>query len=560
MESGADLVLHNAKVLTVDGKFSIAQAVAVKDGLILAVGSDAEVLAAAGPGTKKVDLAGASVMPGLCDGHAHMDREGLKSIYPSLAGARSIADIQERIRAEVKKAKPGEWIVTMPVGDPPYYQNVPGLLAEKRMPTRGELDAVSPDNPVYIRGIWGYWNRPPIFSAANSLALKLARVTRDTPAPYEGVTIEKDAQGEPTGVFSENDYVPTLEFSLMKCVPRFDHAMRVKALSQSMRIYNAAGTTSVYEGHGIAPEVLAAYRELNVRGALTVRSRLVASPTPGRDVVEDYREQLAGWPVSPTGHGHGDAMLGVDGIFIQGGGHPDIARLLKSQVPYTGWGAYYYESLSPERFRDTAFAAARNGIRVNTITPFQKALDDALQVFSEVDREVPLASRRWLISHIGMARPDNIEAMRKLGIVSTAIVAQRLWKDGVASVSRLAPEARSGYSPYRSLVEAGIPLVLASDNVPPRPFFMIWSAVSRADQSGERVVPEQRLTREQALRAMTIDGARLTFEEGVRGSIEKGKQADLVVIREDYLSMPEDDIRDIQPLMTIVGGKVVFES
>jgi predicted amidohydrolase YtcJ len=560
VESGADLVLHNGKVLTVDGRFSVAQAVAVRDGVIVAVGTDEQVLAAAGPRTRKIDLAGATAMPGLCDGHAHMDREGLKTVYPSLAGARSIADIQERIRSEVKKAKPGEWVVTMPVGDPPYYQNVPGILKEQRLPDRCDLDAVSPDNPVYVRGIWGYWGRPPIHSIANSRALQVAGITRDTPPPYDGVTIHKDTSGEPTGVFSENDFVPTLEFSLMRCVPRFDHAMRVKALQESMRRYNAAGTTSTYEGHGIAPEVIRAYRELRARDALTVRSHLVASPTPGLDVADDYREQVGSWPASDTGHGRGDAMLRIDGIFIQGGGNPDIARLLKSQLPYTGWGAYYYEALAPERFRDIAFSAARNGIRVNTIAPSQQAVDEALGVFAEVDRELPLAGRRWLISHMGPMRKDNIETMRRLGLVSTVITAQTVWKNGAAALGRLPAAAHEYYAPYRSIVDAGIPLVLASDNVPPRPFFMMWSAVARAGQAGEPVVPGQKLTREQALRSMTMDGARLSFEEDRKGSIEKGKYADFVVIREDYLSMPEDDIRDIQPIMTIVGGKVVHES
>src|SRR6185369_7546 len=138
------------------------------------------------------------------------------------------------------------------------YQDVPGMLAEKRLPTRHDLDCVSPDNPVYIRGIGGYWNHPPIHSIANSAALRVAEITRDTQPPHAGVTLEKDAAGEPTGVFVENEFVPTLEFTLLKCVPRFDLAMRVSALRDSMRRYNAAGTTSIYEGHGIADETVAA--------------------------------------------------------------------------------------------------------------------------------------------------------------------------------------------------------------------------------------------------------------------------------------------------------------
>ena len=536
----------------------MVQSVAVRDGIILAVGADAEILKTAGPQTRVIDLAGKTVVPGLYDGHAHMDREGLKTLYPSLAGARSIADILDRVAAEVKKAKPGEWIVTMPVGDPPYYLDVPGNLAEKRLPDRWELDSVSPDNPVYIRGIWGYWGKPPIFSIANSHALRLAGITRDTPPPYDGVTIFKDATGEPTGVFSESDFVPTLEFSLMKDVPRFDHAMRVKGLEESQRRYNAAGTTSTYEGHGIADETVRAYRELHSRGELTVRSHLVFSPTPGAYVAADIEEKKLGWSPAATGRGFGDAMLRIDGIFIQAGGNPGIARILKAALPYTGWGAYNYEALTPERFREIAFTAARAGIRVNTIAPYQKAVDDVLAVFEEVNREVPLSGKRWLISHMGPMKPANIETIKRLDMAVTVISAQTVWKNGLMSRAQLAENLREHYAPYRSIIDAGVPLVLASDNVPPRPFFIMWSAISRRSQTGEVVGAVQKLAREQALRAMTINGAWLSFEEKQKGSIEPGKYADMVVIREDYLSIPEDQIMDIAPVMTMVGGRMVF--
>src|SRR5215475_5105482 len=172
----ADFILKNAKVITVDANFSIGQAIAVARERILAVGDDAAMAAHAAPATRIIDLKGKCVIPGLIDGHAHMDREGLKSIYPSLGPVRSIQDIQARIADLVRKTKPGEWIVTMPIGDPPYYFNVPELLAEKRWPTRQDLDVAAPNNPVFIRSIWGFWRHTlPLVSCANTEALKAGR-------------------------------------------------------------------------------------------------------------------------------------------------------------------------------------------------------------------------------------------------------------------------------------------------------------------------------------------------------------------------------------------------
>ena len=152
-----DLIAHNGKIITVDGAFSISDAIAVRGERVAGIGGGADMLAAADGETRIIDLAGRTVVPGLFDGHAHMDREGLKEIYPSLGGARSIDDILEIIEGLVAQAAPGEWISTMPIGDPPDYLGMPGLLADGRFPNARDLDKVAPDNPVYIRPIWGYW-------------------------------------------------------------------------------------------------------------------------------------------------------------------------------------------------------------------------------------------------------------------------------------------------------------------------------------------------------------------------------------------------------------------
>ena len=275
-----DTIFHNAKIITVDHSDSIQQAIAVSGNRIEAVGLDKDILPLAGPGTQVMDLRGRTLIPGIIDTHAHMDREGLKSLFPSLAGVASIPDILEVIRREVAARAPGEWVVTMLIGDPPNFSEVPGRLAEGRYPTRWELDQVSPDNPVYIRGIWTPWNVPPSVAIANSCALKLAGIDRSTPNPDESVSVEHDSSGEPTGVIIDSNCFPTVEFNLMRVVPRFIHSQMVDALKESMRLYNSVGTTGVYEGHGIAPEVMKVYKEAWDMGDMTVRSHLVLIPNP----------------------------------------------------------------------------------------------------------------------------------------------------------------------------------------------------------------------------------------------------------------------------------------
>jgi predicted amidohydrolase YtcJ len=170
----ADIILKSGKIITLDPGFTIASAIAIAGDRIVAVGPDEAMAAHTGPRTRIVNLNGRPVIPGITDGHAHMDREGLRSVFPSLGRVRSIGDIQDRIAELAHGKAAGEWVVTMPIGDPPYYFDVPDILAEKRWPTRQELDAAAPRNPVFIRPIWGYWRGTlPLVSIANTQALRL---------------------------------------------------------------------------------------------------------------------------------------------------------------------------------------------------------------------------------------------------------------------------------------------------------------------------------------------------------------------------------------------------
>src|SRR5216683_1482432 len=218
----ADLALTGGKIVTLDPKSRTVPALAIRGDRIAALGTNEEIARLIGPDTRRIDLRGRLAVPGLFDGHAHMDREGLKLRWPSLAAARSIEDILQIVDGLVRGAAPGEWIVTMPIGEPPLYEGVPDNLAEKRWPTRHDLDRVAPDHPVYIRAIWGHWrNTLPLVSIANSRALARAGIDRDTRSPAPSIELQRDARGEPTGVLIEHTYKPLVEHTLMAVAPRF---------------------------------------------------------------------------------------------------------------------------------------------------------------------------------------------------------------------------------------------------------------------------------------------------------------------------------------------------
>src|SRR5438445_4362677 len=345
-EIAADRVLVNGRIVTFDPARPRATALAIVGDRIVAVGGDGEIRRLRDRRTNVTDLRGATVVPGLVDAHAHLDREGLKYLYPSRARCRSIADIQAVIRRLARTQPRGEWIVTMPVGTPPFYMDAPGGLREQRWPTRADLDAAAPGHPVYIRGIWGYWNKPPVHSIANSRALALAGVTRATAAPG-GVEIVKDAAGEPTGVFVEHNAIQVLEFTLMRVVPRFTHADRLRALRESQRRYAMRGVTAVYEGHGIAPEVLRVYRETHAAGALALRCTLALSPTWAAGEAARAMADLASWA---GGRGLGDARLRVGGICLHYGGAAEVARILHASQPYTGWAGFGESANDPAAY------------------------------------------------------------------------------------------------------------------------------------------------------------------------------------------------------------------
>jgi predicted amidohydrolase YtcJ len=550
----ASLVFRGGNILTLDERNTRATAIAVREDQIVHVGNQRTVKPFIDADTRVVELDGRTVVPGFNDAHAHMDREGLKSQPLSLVGCNCIADVLGRIRNATAMRKPGEWIVAMPVGEPPHYFNGLATLSEGRMPTRIELDAVAPENPVYIQGVFGNWGLPPGHSALNSKALQLNNIGPSTTPRVAGVAIEKSSSGEPTGVIVENNPRPSVEFDFLKAVPRFTLEQRIEGIRDSMRAYNAVGTTSVYEGHGVSASIIAAYRHLWERESLTVRTGLVLSPTWGD--FEEATRIVRDWLASARGRGLGDRWLSVSGVHIAWGGDRNLAALSRGDLPNTGWSGFVEQANSPAEFRDYCFLLAEHGLRLNTIVT--DSLRDIIPIIEEVARRYPLARERWVIQHLARCRNEDLRKVKALGLEVTTIPAFTLWKGGHKYLSD--PDGGESIAPHRSLLDLEIPTAAGTDNIPYNPLFTLWVMAERRERTTNKVLGRnQRLSNEQALRMLTTAGARLTFDEGIKGTLKPGCLADLTVLSDDPTAVPGDELRRIKAQLTMVGGRVVYE-
>lgn len=555
-------VFRNGNILTMDAKSTQCQALATRGDTILATGTEQALQALMTQAEEVIDLKGRTVIPGMIDTHAHMDREGLKNVYPSLEGVRSINDILTRIADLVKRAKPGEWIVTMPVGDPPSYWNPSEGLQERRWPNRWDLDQVAPDNPVYIRPIWGFWRHSlPLVSIANSRALECCGITRNTVSPAPSVLIETDKQGEPTGVFCEDTFMSIVELTLMRPSGGFTQQHRIEAIARSAHVYNSFGTTSIFEEHGAASELISAYANLRTQGRLNVRTNLLFSPSWGSLGDASPERVLGTWGGWLGGQGLGDDYLRVAGLYAlleqdgDGPRSPLENKLRASASPYTGWAGFYFDAGLPrDKLKAVLIEAARNNIRCAALTP------DVLDLYEEVNQVVPIRDQRWIIGHLSVLTPEQISRIRDLGIVVTTHTNRYIWRTGAKMLDVVGPGNEHTISPLANLQAAGVPFCLASDNVPVSLFHPVWHCVARVERTqGLSIAPEQRISRLDALKAATVNGAYLTFEEHKKGSLEAGKLADFACLDQDPLTVFEDDIKDITADFVVVGGKTVYE-
>jgi predicted amidohydrolase YtcJ len=543
------------RVITLDGDGRIAEAVAVQDGHIVAVGDRRAILNLKGTATRIIETDG-TIIPGFNDAHAHLDTEGLRDRFPSLGHVRSIADVLARIAGLARETPRGEWIVTMPVGDAPFYFGGPSVLKEGRMPTRAELDRVASDHPVCILPPSGYWSLLPCYTALNSLALKANGLDRNSTSPVEGVELERDAAGELIGVIVEHNYPDSAQIALLPAVPRFSPKDRRDGILRSVRAYHAVGTTSVYEGHGCAPEVINAYRDLWQANELTMRMHLVVSPT--WTTCEEAELMMRDWLSYARGAGIGDATLRIGGIFVGYGGDPTAARAARIDPADLGWSCYIKHANEPDDFEKLCMLAAAHDLRIHTIAVDK--LYELLPIFERVHAIHDISRRRWVVEHMSHASASDLVRLKALGIGVTLIPDYHVWKVGTRFFPL--PEAdRELVSPTAQLDALGVPVACGTDNSPFNPLATMRAMRTRRERTtGEVLGAGGRTSAELALRAMTQNGAWFSFEENVKGRITPGYFADLTVLSGCPLTMPGEELETLSCLATMVGGKFVHGS
>lgn len=532
----APALVVTGNILTMDPERPRAEAFAVRHGRIAYVGDAKLALEAAGPGAGRVHYDRGAVLPGLIDSHNHMLWTGLQRTQANLAGCRSIGEALAELRRYAAAHPEREWIAS---GSGWHVE----AFAEKRYPTRQELDTVSRDRPIYLPRV-GH------AAAANSEALRRAGITRDTPDPAGG-RIERDAAGEATGLLLEPPAF-NLVGSLM---PPPTRAERAGALREVQKAYLASGICGVIDP-GLAPDDMAVYEDLWRAGELSVRS-VVMPLAQTHDDPEEVLARLRAWGVH-TGFGDERLKLGGVKVYLDGGASlgtalmrepwPDEKCQCGIQVTHT------------ETFHRIVELCAKSGWSIGVHTVGGKAIDIALSVFEDVDRRHPIRDLRFSLIHAYLwPTPANIECARRLG-VGVATQASMQYQFAPILVRRFGPDLVGRATPVRSWIDGGITVGGGSDSpvTPFPPLLGIWHAVTRhVDMLGKALGREEAVTVEQALAMYTRNAAWLAFSEHERGMLRPGMLADWVALDEDPLAIEPMRLRDIAVAATAVGGRVL---
>ena len=533
-QTAPDVILHNGNIVTVDAQFSYADAVAIADGRFTAVGSNEEIRALAGPQTQSIDLAGRTVVPGLADGHLHTGGGGPGV---DLSRARSLDDVLQAIAARVREHEPGEVIIT----NSDWHE---AQLAEHRLPLRRDLDSVAPDNPiVVVRGGHEY--------ILNSAALDRWEIDESTPEPGGG-RITRYADG------SLNGELVDVAKALVTLPPRPERTLdeRIEALRADYDKLHAAGLTSVRHP-GASIDQYRALQTMREQGELTMRVNFLLRPTQGADA-SAVEVALERWGVEPD---EGDERLRIGGIKlgVDGGFEGGWMREPYAQ-PFDQGGAYVgLQTMSAQDFTEITRLLNRRGWRVATHAVGDAAIDLVLDGYEAANADQSLAGKRWSLEHGFIPRADHFPRLRALEVVISA--QNHLYLAGPSLVKYWGAERAAWTTPVRTYLDEQLPVAAGTDSavVPYPPLWVIYHFVTRDSISGGVFGADQRITREEALRASTMGNAYLTFEEELKGSIEPGKLADLVVLSDDIMTGPPDRIEEMTVLMTMVGGTIVFE-
>ncbi|MEM7468344.1 MAG: amidohydrolase [Pseudomonadota bacterium] len=551
---------YNGQVVTVDDDFRVCEAALVSDERIIAVGEEHELRASLPKGTAEIDLHGRSLLPGFIDTHGHIALFGLDELKVQLAGAETKSEILNRILTAAKSTKAGDWIVTMPIGDPPYFLNANALREAGKVPTIEELDDIAPDNPVYIQAPT---NRVPNFAVLNSAALAAAGVDVDTDVS-EHTKVIVDASNRPTGIV-EGAMQPIYNFDplyqkIASAAPKMGYTDVRNGIEALAPHFIEHGTTTLLEAHLTTPDELRAYAELRDANKLPLRI-FYTFEIDFTKSLDEIREFLRTVRFAANGGFGSDALkvigvsIGLDGPYWHGAAVND--------QPYKGpFGGTVDPGPLMERAHYDAILdlAAEMNFRIHAEAAGRGSIEIALTAFERINKATPIKSKRYVLEHCEFPTEGQIARCAELGIAPTTST-NFIWGKGEEVYrERLGEEYCDVAIPLRDWLDGGVPIAQSTDWGPHEALFTLWQSLARqAGLSGRVIGPAQQISREEALRAFTINSAWALKMEHEIGSIEVGKAADLVIVDGDILNCPTDEIRNMDVDLTMINGDIVFQ-
>lgn len=531
-----DTILRGGKFTTLDAANPNATAVAIADGIFTAVGSDDDIMKLAGGTTKVIDLKGRRLIPGLNDSHTHLIRGGLNYLMElRWDGVASVATALEMLKAQVAITPPPQWVRV--VGGFTDHQ-----FAEKRLPTLEEINAIAPETPVFILHLYDR-------AILNQAALRAVGYTKDTPNPPGG-EIQRDSAGNLTGLLIARPNAMILYATLAKG-PKLSPEDQVISTRHYMRELNRLGITSVIDAGGgfqNYPDDYQIIQKLANEDKLTVRIAYnLFTQNKGKEL-EDFKS----WAklVKP---GQGSPMFRHNGagemlVFSAADfedfkePRPDLAATLEDELYAVT--KHLAENRWPFRIHGT----------------YDESISRFLDVFERVNAEVPFEGLHWMIDHAETITPRNIERIKALG--GGIAIQHRMAYQGEEFIKRYGEKAVEATPPVKRMLDSGVPVGMGTDATRVasyNPWIGIYWLVTGKTVGGTRLYPSaNRLTRETALRLYTEGSAWFSTENGKKGAIKVGQYADLVALDRDMMNIPEDDLKEIRSILTIVGGKVVY--
>lgn len=533
----ADAVYTNGHVMTLDPAVPAATAFAIRGGRFAAVGDESLARTFTGAGTEVVDLGGATVIPGFNDSHIHIAYFRQAGTVVDFSAVHSVAEALDAVRAFAETRQPGQWVIGS--GWHPLAQ-----LAEARFLTRTELDRAAPRNPVYLPTV-GH------VVMTNSLALEQAGIGPGTPDP-EGGTIERDDAGEPTGVLYERAF----DLVAARVPEPSDEELQQQFIAGLAKV-NSFGITSILDAY-VSTNAIRALQQLMLAGRLTARVGVMWAPDSSVPIQE--------WARTVSGNGasswFGNEWLKLVGIkLVLDGGMTLGTALMRDEYPGRP-GEHGQATMSRERLTELVVTAHERDWRMGVHCVGDLAVDYVLDAYEAADRVRPLAGRRFALIHASLARREQLERARALGL-RLELQPAFLWDKTVATEKSLGAETTARAVPTATAIEVlGIDNVSMGTDYPTNglnPFIGLYQAVTRNDERGVTYGAEEAVTREVALRSYTASGAFASRDEALKGTISPGKLADFAVLSHDYLSVDAEQIKDIEVVRTVVDGRVVFE-